>query len=94
MLNDQHCGCTDVGIPHFKAIKELLHSLHFCQILSHPIIIAVIFFLHLFCYQLGIFPNKESSNAEILGFRRNEHDTSPDSFESVGSIEVHHPMIM
>jgi hypothetical protein len=53
-------------IPHFKVIKELLHSSHFCQIFGH-LIIAVIFFLHLFCYQLGISPNKESPNTEILG---------------------------
>jgi hypothetical protein len=54
-------------IPHFKAIKELLHSLHFYQIFSHLVIVVVIFFLHLFRYQLGISPDKETSNAEILG---------------------------
>jgi hypothetical protein len=54
-------------IQHFKAIKELLHSSHFCQIFSHLVIIAVIFFLHLFRYQLGISPDKESLNTEILG---------------------------
>jgi hypothetical protein len=54
-------------IPHFKAIKELLHSLHFCQIFSHLVIIAVIFYLHLFHYQLGISPDKELPNAEVLG---------------------------
>jgi hypothetical protein len=54
-------------IPHFKAIKELLYSSYFCQILSHLVIVTVIFFLHLFCYQLGISPDKESLNAEILG---------------------------
>jgi hypothetical protein len=54
-------------IPHFKAIKELLHSSHFCQIFSHLVILVVIFFLHLFCYQLGISSDKESLNAEILG---------------------------
>jgi dolichyl-phosphate-mannose--protein O-mannosyl transferase len=54
-------------ILHFKAIKELLHSSHFCQILSHLIIVAVVFFLHLFCYQLEISPDKESLNAEIHG---------------------------
>jgi hypothetical protein len=110
-------------IPHFKAIKELLHSSHFWQILSHPVIVTVIFFLHLFCYQLGISPNKESPNDEILSqpkthdqplvlcnvicswefkfnyifqditFRRNEHDANPRSFENIGSIELHHPMI-
>jgi hypothetical protein len=54
-------------IPHFKAIKEFIHSSHFCQIFSHLIIVVGIFFLHLFCYQLGIPPDKESPNAEILG---------------------------
>jgi hypothetical protein len=56
-----------LDIPHFKAIKELLHSSHFCQIFSHLVIIAVISFLHLFCYQLGITPDKEARNVEILG---------------------------
>jgi hypothetical protein len=54
-------------ILHFKAIKELLHSLLFCQIFGHLVIIVVIFFLHLFRYQWGISPDKESLNAEILG---------------------------
>jgi dolichyl-phosphate-mannose--protein O-mannosyl transferase len=54
-------------ILHFKAIKELLHSSYFCQILNHLIIVAVIFFLHLFYYQLEISPDKESLNAEIHG---------------------------
>jgi hypothetical protein len=42
-------------IPHFKAIKALLHSSHICQIFNHLVIVAVIFFLHLFRYQLVIF---------------------------------------
>jgi hypothetical protein len=54
-------------IPHFKVIKKLHHSSHFCQILRHLVIDAVIFFLHLFCDQLGISPDKKSLNAEILG---------------------------
>jgi hypothetical protein len=54
-------------MPYFKAIKELLHSSHFCQILSHLVIVAVILFLYLFCYQLEISPDKELPNAEILG---------------------------
>jgi hypothetical protein len=54
-------------ISHVKAIKELLHSSYFYQIFSHLIIVAVIFFLHLFFYQLEISPDKESLNAEILG---------------------------
>jgi uncharacterized membrane protein (DUF485 family) len=54
-------------IAYFKTIKELLHSSHFCQIFNHLVIVAVIFFLHLFCYQLGISPDKELLNAEILG---------------------------
>jgi hypothetical protein len=41
--------------------------LHFYQIFSHLIIVAVIFFLHLFCYQLGISLDKESPNVEIRG---------------------------
>jgi hypothetical protein len=53
-------------ILHFKAINELLHSSHFCQIFSHLVIVAAIFFLHLFCYQLGISPDKKLPNAEIL----------------------------
>jgi hypothetical protein len=54
-------------IPYFKVIKELLHFSHFCQIFSHLVIVAVIFFLHLFYYQLGTSPDKESPKAEILG---------------------------
>jgi hypothetical protein len=54
-------------IPYFKAIKEILQSSHFCQIFSHFVIVAVIFFLHLFFYQLGISSDKEWPNVEILG---------------------------
>jgi hypothetical protein len=54
-------------ISYFKAIKELLNSSHFYQIFSHLVIVAVIFFLHLFCYQLGISLDKETPNVEILG---------------------------
>jgi hypothetical protein len=54
-------------IPYFKAIKELLHSSHFCQIFSHLVVVAFIFFLHLFSYKLGISPAKELLNTEILG---------------------------
>jgi hypothetical protein len=54
-------------IPYFKAVKELLHSSHFCQIFSHLVTVVVIFFLHLFHYELGISPDKESPNAKNLG---------------------------
>jgi hypothetical protein len=54
-------------IPYFKPIEKLLHPAHFCSIIGHLVIVAVIFFLNLLAYQLRISPNKESSNIKIFG---------------------------
>jgi hypothetical protein len=54
-------------IPYFKPVKELLHPAHFYKVLGHLIIVAIIFFLNLLCYQLRVSPDKESSNDEIFG---------------------------
>jgi dolichyl-phosphate-mannose--protein O-mannosyl transferase len=110
-------------ISYFKAIKELLHPSHFCQVFCHLITVVVIFFLHLFHYQLESTLIRSHRMLSSLASRRlvtspsyytmlfvagksswiayfrispsggDEHDTSPCSFESVGSIEVHHLMI-
>jgi dolichyl-phosphate-mannose--protein O-mannosyl transferase len=54
-------------IPYFKAIKELLQPLHFCQVFYHLIAIAIVFFLHLFHYHLRVSPDKESPNTKLFG---------------------------
>jgi hypothetical protein len=54
------------NISYLKAIKEFLQPSYFRQIFYHFITVAVVFLLHLLCYQLSIPPNKESSNAQIF----------------------------
>jgi dolichyl-phosphate-mannose--protein O-mannosyl transferase len=54
-------------ILYFKPVDKLLHPVHFCWIIGHLVIVTVTFFLNLFCYQLRVSPDKESSNAEIFG---------------------------
>jgi hypothetical protein len=49
-------------ISYLEAIKKLLHPSYFCQIFCHLIIVAVVLFLYLFCYELRVSPN-----AELLG---------------------------
>jgi hypothetical protein len=55
------------NISYLEAIKELLNSPHFCQIVGHVIIVAVVFFLYLFCHELSVSPDEKSSNAELFG---------------------------
>jgi hypothetical protein len=67
MLDDPHPGCLGVGHIVPQNIKKLLHSSHFCQIFCHPIVVAVVLFLYLFCHELRVSPDEKSSNAELLG---------------------------
>jgi hypothetical protein len=52
MLDDHRHDCPAVGHIKLQIVGKILHSLHFCSILSHLLIIATILFLHLLCYQL------------------------------------------
>jgi hypothetical protein len=54
-------------ISYLKSIKKLLHSSHFCQIVGHLIVVAVVFFLYLFCHKLRVSPDEKSPNAELFG---------------------------
>jgi hypothetical protein len=54
-------------ISHLKAIKKLLHSSYFCQIIGHLIIVAVVLFLYLFSHELRVSPDEKSPNAKLLG---------------------------
>jgi hypothetical protein len=54
-------------ISYLEAIKKFLHSSHFCQILCHLIIVAVVLFLYLFCHELRVSSGEKSPNAELLG---------------------------
>jgi hypothetical protein len=64
MLDDLHSSCPGVGL---KAIKKLLYPSHFCQILCHLIVVAVVLFLYLFCHELRVSPYEKSPNDELLG---------------------------
>jgi ABC-type dipeptide/oligopeptide/nickel transport system permease subunit len=67
MLDDLHPGYPDVGHIVSRSHKKILHSSHFCQIFCHLIIVAVVLFLYLFCYQLRVSSDEKSSNVELLG---------------------------
>jgi hypothetical protein len=54
-------------VSYLEAIKKLLHSLYFYQIIGHLIIVAVVLFLYLFCHELRVPPDEKSPNAELLG---------------------------
>jgi dolichyl-phosphate-mannose--protein O-mannosyl transferase len=54
-------------ISYLKAIKKLLHPLHFCQIFCHLIIIPAVLFLYLFYHELRVSSDEKSLNAELLG---------------------------
>jgi hypothetical protein len=47
----------------------------------------------IFCNVICIWEFKMNIILKDITFRRDEHDTSPCSFESVGSIEIHHLVI-
>jgi succinate dehydrogenase/fumarate reductase cytochrome b subunit len=67
MLDDPHPGCPGVRHIVHRSHKKLLHSLHFCQIFCHLIIVAAVLFLYLFCYKLRVSSDEKSLNAELLG---------------------------
>jgi uncharacterized membrane protein len=54
-------------ISYLEVIKKLFHSSQFYQIFCHLIIVAVVLFLYLFCYQLRVYSDEKSPNAELHG---------------------------
>jgi hypothetical protein len=55
-------------ISYLEAIKKLLHSSYFCQIISHLIIVAAVLFLYLFGHDLRVSLDEKSLNTEPLVF--------------------------
>jgi hypothetical protein len=51
----------------FTSLFVLHHSSHFCQIIGHLIIVAVVLFLYLFDHELRVSPDEKSLNTELLG---------------------------
>jgi predicted benzoate:H+ symporter BenE len=54
-------------VSYLEAIKKLLHSSYFCQIIGHLIVVAAVLFLYLFCHELRVSRDEKLSNAELLG---------------------------
>jgi hypothetical protein len=67
MLDDPHLGCPDVGHIVSQSHKKLLYSSHFYQIFCHLVVVALVLFLYLFCYQLRVSSDEKLPNAELLG---------------------------
>jgi predicted benzoate:H+ symporter BenE len=55
------------GVSYLEAIKKLLHSSYFCQIIGHLIVVAVVLFLYLFGHELRVSPDEKSPNAKLFG---------------------------
>jgi hypothetical protein len=54
-------------ISYLEAIKKLLNSSYFCQIIGHLIIVAAVPFLYLFGHELRVSPDEKLPNTELLG---------------------------
>jgi hypothetical protein len=54
-------------VSYLKAIKKLLHSSYFYQIIGHLIVVAAVLFLYLFGHEMRVSPDEKSPNAELLG---------------------------
>jgi hypothetical protein len=54
-------------VSYLEAIKKLLHSSYFSQIIGHLIVIAAVLFLYLFGHELRVSLDEKSPNTELLG---------------------------